>query len=157
MRELVHVVVLFAAAGCSPVPIVIYDERGTRASPMTELPEFVEEGCNLVGIECVVERDSTTYGVVIMSLVNDLGGEKEARTLMRNALCRRVTNVEVDGKLDAEKVAHELGHMFGLGGPEAHVDDPENVMHPVPGHELTNDQQDTIIAHAHRFGACVDG
>jgi hypothetical protein len=157
MRVLARLVVLFTAVGCAPVPIVIYDERGNRTSPMTELPEFVEEGCNLVGIECVVERDTTSYGVVVMSLVNDLGGDKEARTLMRNALCRRVMNVEVDGNFDAEKVAHELGHMFGLGGPEGHVDDPENIMHPVPGRELTDDQQDTIIAHADRFGACAEG
>lgn len=124
---------------------------------MAELPGFVEDGCDLVGIHCVAEPDPTTYGVVVMSLVNDLGGDKEARTLVRNALCRRVTNVEIDGHHDARKVAHELGHMFGLGGAEAHVDDPDNVMHPDPGTELTDDQQDTIVAHAERFGACIEG
>ena len=124
---------------------------------MTDLPAFVDEGCNLVGIECIAEPDPTTYGVVVMSLVNDLGGDKEARTLVRNALCRRVTNVEVDGDDDAQKVAHELGHMFGLGGDEAHVDDPDNVMHPIPGAEMTDEQLDTVRAHADRFGACVEG
>jgi hypothetical protein len=157
MHELVVLAVLVAAVGCAPVPIVVYDERGDRASPMTELPEFVEEGCDLVGIECVIEPDATSYGVVVMSLVNDLGGDKEARTLMRDAPCRRVANVEVDGTRDAEKVAHELGHMFGLGGSEAHVDDPDNVMHPSPGTELTDDQQDTVLEHAHLFGACLEG
>lgn len=36
--------------------------------------------------------------------------------------------------------------MFGLGGNEAHVDDPDDVIDEIPGDEMTDDQLDTVLA-----------
>ena len=131
---------LLLLSSCSqPLPLVL-----SNGNVQDEMPEWVEDVCALLELECVLEDDDGLRGkVMVFTTPNPQHGT--AGQVLANGACRKAVWV-VEGA--SVGLAHELGHVFGL----EHVDDEVNVMFEKdPGDELTEDQLDDVHRRAGRF------
>ena len=92
--------------------------------------ETLDEAAELLGMEI---RDLYTYepGWAVRALVLPATNSVAGETFYLGKCARMVWSVDKGSSL-----AHELGHATGL----QHVDDPNNLMYPIPGDELTDQQ-----------------
>lgn len=123
-----------------PLPIVVSDGDVLDG----DLPPWVEEACDLLQIECVLEDDDGLRGkVMVFTPPHPQHGF--AGQVLANGACRKAVWA-VKGK--SVDLAHELGHVFGLD----HVVDPGNLMFwKDPGDELSDEQLDDVHRRAGRF------
>lgn len=150
------VAAMLLAIGCAgPVPVKLYDERAyaSQEGAARKLPAEVVEGCAIWGLDCYAHRGGNQRGDLVIMVTDVLASGHDGRELA-GGWCVKAVWVE----LDATKVAHELGHVFG-DLPDLVGDEHEGrlMFHATPGRglEYTDDELDDVEAAAGRFvGGC---
>lgn len=149
--------------GCAePLPIIVYDEREAHHDPESELPDEVLGACDIWEVACEAEDDDDgSYGRLIVEIFEGGASVNQSGRNFIKGICRkafwskeeeRIQDDHLFGASLEQVIAHEMGHAFGFRN---HSSDEENIMFPIPGDKVSEEQIDTVQRKMDLFVQCI--
>lgn len=137
---------LVCGAGCAPsaVGLHVIDARASGQAS-------VADACAILAVECV--KSAEQEGAVSVILTDRGAADPDGSDWLAGKAFRRACRPVLWASDDVYVIAHELGHVLGLD----HVSDPDRLMAPIPGTEVTAQELDIVERHADRLASCMGG